>query len=668
FPWKGTVLAVHIVRLFSIFLGSWSVFLTFALSRELFPQHAWYGLIAGAIHAFTPMFLFISSSVNNDNLIIPLCTTALLMMVKHIKYIEPSNHQASYKSYFLIGLLIAFAILTKASGLGLLPLSVAVICWQSWLHLRNLRSKLTLPTLIQQFPATLKALFLLLFPVITISGWWFVRNYRLYGDLLGMKAFYAVLGTRSIPASISQLWSERYAFAVGYWGNFGGLNIPLPEWIYTLLNGIAIVALAGLFIAFIQWLLQVDKKTPIAFGAIRDRIWPFAWDSLSAARALSWAWPAAVFISWLQWAKVTWSSQGRLVFSALSMWSLGLTIGLTTWLPNTKLAIGKKRSSIKPLVGSGLAFFLFGLSILSLPLVIMPVYRPPTLQIADPPEPYIREFGGILRLNGFEIHNDFVQPGSFLKLTLYWEALKPSTMDYSIFIHVLGEGERILAQRDSFPGHGLIPTTFLSPGMQWKETHDIALPALVYAPDIFSLGLGLYNTQTGERLPVSNKTGDYQGDLVHFGSGIITRPESIIPNEINLLFGDGIGLQGYKLNQLIFYQGQQPEIQLYWKAQAIIDDDYTVSVQLIDEEWNKAGQIDNQPMNGSVPTSTWVPGQEYVETRTIPLDPESHPGYYDLRIAIYRQIASGELVHLPVTWHKGQMPSTSVTLTPVLIQ
>ena len=68
FPWRGTTLAVHVARLFSIVLGLGTVLVTYQLARAIFPDWPLIALGAAALNAFLPMFLFISGSVNNDNL------------------------------------------------------------------------------------------------------------------------------------------------------------------------------------------------------------------------------------------------------------------------------------------------------------------------------------------------------------------------------------------------------------------------------------------------------------------------------------------------------------------------------------------------------------------------------------------------------------------------
>ena len=82
FPWSGTVLAVHLIRLFSLLLSAGTVFCTYRLASVLFPQRPSLALSAMAMNAFIPMFLFISASVNNDNLVVLLCSLTLLCLVR----------------------------------------------------------------------------------------------------------------------------------------------------------------------------------------------------------------------------------------------------------------------------------------------------------------------------------------------------------------------------------------------------------------------------------------------------------------------------------------------------------------------------------------------------------------------------------------------------------
>ncbi|MCA9923880.1 MAG: glycosyltransferase family 39 protein, partial [Anaerolineales bacterium] len=83
-PGQGTLLAVRIVRIFSVLLGAATVFLTYHIAKSVAPNRPEIALGATAVTAFMPMFLFISGAVNNDNLIVPLAALALVMMIKAV--------------------------------------------------------------------------------------------------------------------------------------------------------------------------------------------------------------------------------------------------------------------------------------------------------------------------------------------------------------------------------------------------------------------------------------------------------------------------------------------------------------------------------------------------------------------------------------------------------
>ncbi|MCP4418646.1 MAG: glycosyltransferase family 39 protein, partial [Chloroflexi bacterium] len=211
-PWQGMLLAVRIVRLFSVLLGTATVYLTYLIGKELVPKRPEIALGAAALNAFTPMFLFISGAVNNDNLAIPLASLALLIMIRVVS----GRYSVTdyWKNWLLIGTVIGLAILTKEGTFGLLPLALGTIFiayWKRWdAALRRdgtaLHGDGFWREIFRTVGQTAVSFLILLLPVILIAGWWYWRNIVLYGDFLGWNAFIAVLGQRAHPASLAQLW------------------------------------------------------------------------------------------------------------------------------------------------------------------------------------------------------------------------------------------------------------------------------------------------------------------------------------------------------------------------------------------------------------------------------------------------------------------------------
>ncbi|MCB8925043.1 MAG: glycosyltransferase family 39 protein [Ardenticatenaceae bacterium] len=343
-PWQGTLLAVRIVRLFSVLLGAATVYLTYLIGKELAPNRPEIALGAAALNAFTPMFLFISGAVNNDNLAIPLASLAILLMIRAVggrlsvsgNWITDNGLPITdyWKTWLLIGTVIGLAILTKEGTFGLLPLALGTIFIAYWKGKRNAelhgepqsyaeKREVFWGDIFRNLGWTAVSFLILLLPVILIAGWWYWRNIVLYDDFLGWNAFIAVLGQRAHPASLAQLWSERWGFMLSYWGLFGGVNVPMPLWLYHILNGIVVVGVGGFVIYLAReirdWRLEIRRnlQSPISnLQTVISNLLDFVTNKFALVVCLLFV--AAVVVGLIQWATTTWSSQGRLVFTAMS--------------------------------------------------------------------------------------------------------------------------------------------------------------------------------------------------------------------------------------------------------------------------------------------------------------------------------------------------------------
>ncbi|MGC9398219.1 MAG: ArnT family glycosyltransferase [Anaerolineae bacterium] len=82
---------------------------------------------------------------------------------------------------------------------------------------------------------------------------------------------------------------------------------------------------------------------------------------------------------------------------------------------------------------------------------------------------------------------------------LWWDARAAFDAPYIVFVHYLRDGEQI-AQHDSQPGQGLLPTTRWQPGDLILDEHP--LPDIKPDPARDQLRVGLYQSETGEHLPL----------------------------------------------------------------------------------------------------------------------------------------------------------------------
>lgn len=281
FPWSGAALAMHLVRFLSVLMGFGTVALTFWLGRLLFPARPAIALAAAAFTAFNPMFLFISGVINNDNLSTLLASLLLVLVARLVTW----RGQPPLRFYVALGVAAGAGMLAKFQigfMLPLIALALAIVArrersWHPLLIGGAISGGLT----------------------IALAGWWYWRNFRLYGDATGINVFLDMVGRRQVPADLRQLWTERETFMMAFWGFFGGVNVPLPGWAYTAFNALAAVGVIGLIVALARWAVRRGERTTSA---------PLLW-----ARVFAVVWPVIIFLSLLSWTRQTWASQGRVV-------------------------------------------------------------------------------------------------------------------------------------------------------------------------------------------------------------------------------------------------------------------------------------------------------------------------------------------------------------------
>lgn len=87
-----------------------------------------------------------------------------------------------------------------------------------------------------------------------------------------------------------------------------------------------------------------------------------------------------------------------------------------------------------------------------------------------------------------------------LAVTLIWQTSVELTTGYRVFVHLVNEAGVIVAQADGEPANWLRPTTGWIPGEYIVDDHALTLPADLL-PGPYTLRLGLYNPDTGQRLP-----------------------------------------------------------------------------------------------------------------------------------------------------------------------
>ena len=622
-PWTRASLAVRAARLASILMSTATVFFSYLVARELFTDDgrsptdgrrlpaagsrlSIVRLAVPVLVACTPMFAFISGAINNDNAAVLFSTIGVWWALRIMRTGDLAARNAA-----IAGVIAGLGALSKSSALGLVGLfGVAALL------ARARRPGLHIPALVL-FVALMLAVALL------ISGWWFVRNLALYGDLLGWNAFLDVVGRRDQPASLAQLWSEREGFAWAYWGVFGAMNVIMPPRIYDALNALAGLALLGLAS---RLALAVLNRQPITPHGARGAL-------------LCAFWVLLVFVALLRWTSLTPASQGRLMFPCIAVISAALAYGW--WRLNRYLLIG------------GCAF-IAALAIIAPFAFIAPAYaQPPDRWTQRLTLPVKATFGDAVQLieAGFDDPGS-LRPGDEATLRLNWQLTQPVTRNYSVFVHLIDEHDVIVAQRDMYPGQGSLALSEQPAGRRWSDYYALRLSPLAPAPKQLRWAVGLYDLATSERLTLAD--GD---DRAIFGSVALVERTSVEPL---LRYANGLALLAYALDPPTLAPGGSLTVTTRWQAARALSADLNVSLQVLDEGANKIAQQDLGQL-----LTQWQAGGEVTLTHALAVDAGATPGVYRLLLVWY---APDDFARLPAYDAHGQFAGDQIELTRLRVR
>ena len=100
-------------------------------------------------------------------------------------------------------------------------------------------------------------------------------------------------------------------------------------------------------------------------------------------------------------------------------------------------------------------------------------------------------------------------------------------------------------------------------------------------------------------------------------------------------YEDKIALLSLDLPQTQLQPGGQLPVTLTWQSLGPINEDYTVFIQILDANDQIVGQVDAWPLQGTLPTSQWTPGQTIQDPYLIQLNGDLPPGQYRLQVGWY---------------------------------
>lgn len=591
FPYRGTALAAHLLRGLSIALGGLSVLAGYIALRDIFGRR-WLALGAITLVAWQPQFIFISSSINNDNLATLCGALTLLWGVRVVRLgVSPGRTVAG-------GLLISAALLTKIS-IGVLVAAVAV-------------AVAVAPSARRDRVFALASIMMIL---ALSTGWWFARNVRLYGELTAVNTMLDTWGKQDVATGLLRLEGQLTYIWTSLWGRFGIGQIVLPGWVYTAWLIVGMAALAGL----IRSALNPRARIP----AHRHGL-------LLMAVMI-----AAMLSGMIVFALVNPSgANGRYLFPGLVALA-----GLMFYGLRCLSRPGEARLDAAYTGATALAMLVF--SSLVLLGVLAPAYaRPALLTLQDvrlQTQPADYRFGDTAVLLGYRLDRDRVLPGEEVRVTLCWQVLSPTNTNTYFYIHVIGPDNAVVARRESYPGLGRYPTVNWRPGEIFCDDVPLVIEDWARAPAVYDVAVGLVNRATGAALtPISPAGLALSPALV---SRIKARsPEPVeLPaaDRLNVKFGGEIRLLDAEIVPDILRSGEFAEVALRWQAVGNPSDNYTVFVHVVDSGGGIIAQGDSQPQDGRYPTRFWDAGEVVTDVHRVEIPESAQSGAYDVAVGLY---------------------------------
>ncbi len=341
---NGSLIAL---RLLSLVMGAGIVLCAYGLVRVFLPEKPQVALGTAALVAFLPQHLAGLASVSNDALSNLLIAATLLGTVLYLKG-EPSIKE------WHLGLLVGLGLLTKVSTLfliGFVPLAI-VVRW--WMDYEPQVTGNTLRAMAKQVLPLLAAFFI---PAIVLGGIWWIHSIQTYGfpDLFGLRQHDKVVTgqprTAELIAQIGFVGYLRTALQTtfnSFWGQFGWMGVPMPNWIYMVLLALMAVAGSGLVINAQNADAREGHRPSLTDAneiVTRRVIWTFIQLAILLA-VLEYIYYNTVFLQF----------QGRYMFTGLIPFALVIVLGIDAW----RVWLSRRLTVLSPLL-TVVPFALFAL-------------------------------------------------------------------------------------------------------------------------------------------------------------------------------------------------------------------------------------------------------------------------------------------------------------------
>jgi hypothetical protein len=223
FPYRGRYRAFHLLRLTNVVAGILILFVIYKTVSLMIPAETPLPVAATGFVALIPQFTYVCATINNDVFSILFASLTLLFLLKFV--FSPT---ASVKLVGFVSASVALAVLSKQMTLCLIP-----VCYMAVLAKGTVKDKV-------------KNLSAMTIVLLLLAGWYYARNWLLFGDVLNLKIqmqeFSFLLVERKTFAQFFGVYFPDYfipRFIKSFWGSFGYTTVWMGWSTYLFYNVIA---------------------------------------------------------------------------------------------------------------------------------------------------------------------------------------------------------------------------------------------------------------------------------------------------------------------------------------------------------------------------------------------------------------------------------------------
>jgi hypothetical protein len=450
---------------------------------------------------------------------------------------------------------------------------------------------------------------------VLVAGWWYVRNWRLYGDPLGWSVWMMDLPAHHI--SLAELLRQLGHVGMTFWSPVDDLFSPPVYWGFGLLLAVAVAGWG-------RWTVRASRGEQ---------------ESASGLLLIG-TWFVLLFASLVRYMTTTPSAEGRFLLPAIASTSSLLLLGWNAVVPRQ----WAKGAAI--VVGGGLLTLSAGVPFFA----IAPRYALPLVDSIQDVGAMVSFEGGSLgnvRLLGVEVEPRSAQAGERVHVTLYWEAVDVPPADLRSVVRLWTAGGRLIGQRDSVPAGEAYPPDLWRAGDIVRDVHPFVVPGP--GPALYRVSVSA--SSGGEALGDRSSANAFKLVPPPLSEGISGLPV------YNL--GGKAALIGVHVADDPAAPGSALVATFYWRVLGEMSEAYTVFVHLVDADGVLLGQGDGPPLGGDYPTPGWSPGEELADTHVVPTT-GSVPAGARLSVGLYR-LEDG--TRLPVHASTGaRVPGDAISL------